>query len=315
MLRAGGSAVDAAIAVQMVLDLVEPQSSRHRRRRASCCTSTRASGALAAYDGRETAPAAATGRPVPRRRRRSPLRLLRPRSTAACRSARPALLRMLERPTRATAGCPGRRCSSRRSGSPSRAFRSRRDCTADRRVRAADRARARRGRATSCEPDGCRPRAAGTLLRNPALAADASRSIAADGAQAFYRRTAGAAIVDGGRGASPAARVACPSPISQAYRAREREPRLRPRTAAYRICGMPPPARAASPCCRRWACSSTSTCARCSPRQRRRRSTWSPRPHRLAYADRARHVADDGFVPVPVDGAARSAATWRSAPR
>ncbi|WP_124949145.1 gamma-glutamyltransferase [Sulfuriferula thiophila] len=59
MLRRGGSAVDAAIAVQMVLALVEPQSSgvgggsfllyyRHDHNR------------VLAYDGRETAPAAAT---------------------------------------------------------------------------------------------------------------------------------------------------------------------------------------------------------------------------------------------------------------
>jgi gamma-glutamyltranspeptidase/glutathione hydrolase len=70
ILRAGGSAVDAAIAVQMVLTLVEPQSSgigggafllHHDGRR------------VQAFDGRETAPAAATeklfladdGQPLP----------------------------------------------------------------------------------------------------------------------------------------------------------------------------------------------------------------------------------------------------------
>lgn len=70
ILRAGGSAVDAAIAVQMVLTLVEPQSSgigggafllHHDGRRAQ------------AFDGRETAPAAADeklflgpdGKPMP----------------------------------------------------------------------------------------------------------------------------------------------------------------------------------------------------------------------------------------------------------
>ena len=58
IMRAGGSAVDAAIAMNLVLTLVEPQSSGigggafmlHRT----------AEGAMKAYDGRETAPASAT---------------------------------------------------------------------------------------------------------------------------------------------------------------------------------------------------------------------------------------------------------------
>ncbi|HEX7271852.1 MAG TPA: gamma-glutamyltransferase, partial [Casimicrobiaceae bacterium] len=58
ILRDGGNAIDAAVAVQMVLNLVEPQSSGlgggafilfHNGR----------NGLLTSYDGRETAPAAA----------------------------------------------------------------------------------------------------------------------------------------------------------------------------------------------------------------------------------------------------------------
>ena len=59
MLRKGGSAVDAAIATQMVLNLVEPQSSGIGGG-AFMLRYDRASGAVTAYDGRETAPAAAT---------------------------------------------------------------------------------------------------------------------------------------------------------------------------------------------------------------------------------------------------------------
>ncbi len=59
MLRAGGSAIDAAIAAQMVLTLVEPQSSGIGGG-AFLMYYDAASGDIGAYDGRETAPASAT---------------------------------------------------------------------------------------------------------------------------------------------------------------------------------------------------------------------------------------------------------------
>ena len=73
MLRKGGSAVDAGIAVQMVLNLVEPQSSGIGGG-AFMLYWDAAAKQLASIDGRETAPAAATpelfldeqGKPLPR---------------------------------------------------------------------------------------------------------------------------------------------------------------------------------------------------------------------------------------------------------
>jgi gamma-glutamyltranspeptidase len=58
ILEAGGSAADAAIAAQLVLGLVEPQSSGHRRGRLRAALGRRRR-ALTAWDGRETAPVAA----------------------------------------------------------------------------------------------------------------------------------------------------------------------------------------------------------------------------------------------------------------
>jgi gamma-glutamyltranspeptidase / glutathione hydrolase len=60
ILKAGGSAVDAAIAVQMVLGLVEPQSSGIGGGAFLLHQDGRANGKMEAFDGRETAPAAAT---------------------------------------------------------------------------------------------------------------------------------------------------------------------------------------------------------------------------------------------------------------
>ena len=70
VLRSGGSAIDAAVAVQMVLTLVEPQSSGIG---GGAFLLHATGGKVEAFDGRETAPAAALpqaflddqGRPLP----------------------------------------------------------------------------------------------------------------------------------------------------------------------------------------------------------------------------------------------------------
>ncbi|MBQ0132980.1 MAG: gamma-glutamyltransferase [Comamonas sp.] len=59
VLKSGGNAIDAAVAVQMVLGLVEPQSSGIGGG-AFMLYHDAATGKVTAYDGRETAPAAAT---------------------------------------------------------------------------------------------------------------------------------------------------------------------------------------------------------------------------------------------------------------
>ena len=60
MLRKGGSAIDAGIATQMVLNLVEPQSSGLGGGAFMLYWDARRENARPSYDGRETAPAAAT---------------------------------------------------------------------------------------------------------------------------------------------------------------------------------------------------------------------------------------------------------------
>ena len=60
ILKAGGSAVDAAVAVQMVLGLVEPQSSGIGGGAFLLHQEGKPNGKMEAFDGRETAPAAAT---------------------------------------------------------------------------------------------------------------------------------------------------------------------------------------------------------------------------------------------------------------
>jgi gamma-glutamyltranspeptidase/glutathione hydrolase len=119
MLSEGGSAVDAAVAVQMVLNLVEPQSSGIGGGAFMLFHGGR-NGPLTAYDGRETAPAAAQpdrfldgdGKPL-----KFYDAMIGGKSVGV-----PGTLRMLELAHRQHGG-PGPDCSSLRSHWPRPAFR------------------------------------------------------------------------------------------------------------------------------------------------------------------------------------------------
>lgn len=231
ILQDGGSAIDAAIAAQLVLALVEPQSSGL----GGGGFLLHAHGAsVQAYDGRETAPAAATpalfqetsGQPM--------------RFFAAVVGGRsvgvPGLLRMLEQAHREHGRLPWKTLFQPAIRLAEQGFPvGQRLATLLRQERyLADDPEAR---AYFFSPDGT-PRAAGTVLRNPALA-HTLRAIAAGGADVFYTGNIARDIVRKVRN-----HPRNPGMLSTEDMARYQAVRRMPICAPYRqwrVCGMPPP--------------------------------------------------------------------------
>src|SRR6266849_4102916 len=232
-IRQGGSAVDAAIATELVLNLVEPQSSgiggggfllHYAAREAK----------LEAYDGRETAPGAAKpgrflgtdGKPLD-----WPAAVISGKSVGV-----PGLLRLLELAHRRHGKIPWAQLFDPAIKLAQGGFPISPRLSA---LIAADRflpldANARRYFYLA---DG-KARPAGTLLKNPEFAAVLKR-VAAGGAAAFYRgeiaRDIAAAVRSHKRGPGDLLEADL-----SAYEPREREPLC----GAYRrwkVCGMPPP--------------------------------------------------------------------------
>ncbi|TSE30746.1 Gamma-glutamyltranspeptidase [Tepidimonas thermarum] len=231
VLKAGGSAVDAAVAVQMVLTLVEPQSSGIGGGAFLLHWDGRQ---IQAYDGRETAPAAADER-----------LFLQPDGKPmafddAVVGGRavgvPGTLRMLELAHRRHGRLPwatlfepairlaeeGFPIGPRLHGLLRQEAHLKRDPVAARYF---------------YQPDG-QPWPVGTRVRNPELAA-VLRDVATRGADAFYRGPIARDIV-----AKVQTHPTNPGRLSAedlaAYRAREREA-LCADWRQYRLCGFPPP--------------------------------------------------------------------------
>jgi gamma-glutamyltranspeptidase/glutathione hydrolase len=290
VLREGGSAVDAAIATQLVLNLVEPQSSGIGGG-AFIVHFDAASKALAAYDGRETAPAAARpdrflgadGRPVG--------------FGEAINNGKsvgvPGLLRMLELAHRQHGKLPWARlfepairlAESGFAVSPRLALQIAGDPFL--KSNAAS-------RAYFFDTEG-RPLAAGALLRNPGFAT-VLREVATRGADAFYKgviaRDIAAAVRQHPR----------PGDLTEAdiagYQAKAR-PVLCGPYREYRLCGMPPPSSGAIAVLSLLGVLERFDMAGLRPDSAAAVHLFSE-AGRLAYADRDAYVADPDFVRVPV---------------
>ncbi len=289
MLRAGGTAMDAAIAAEMVLNVVEPQSSGiggggfllHYRA---------ADRSIRAYDGRETAPAAAR----PERFQKpdgEPLAfydaVIGGRSVGV-----PGLLAMLELAHKEQGRLPWARLFQPAIRLAEQGFpvspRLHRLIARDRFL-----ARTPAARRLFHHPDGS-ALAVGETLRNPELAAT-FRLIARAGSQAFYqgplaRDLAAAVLAQPGGDLTPADLAA--------YRPRVRQAVCGP-YRGYRVCGMPPPSSGGVTVLEILGLLSRYPRPGVGPLAPLAVHRFAE-AGRLAYADRNRYLADPDFEDVPV---------------
>lgn len=305
MLRAGGSAIDAAIAMQMVLTLVEPQSSGIGGGAFILYWDGKR---VQAFDGREAAPATATeslflqadGTPMP----------FRAAQIGGRAVGVPGVLRALK-----LAHEQHGKLAWQDLFAPAIALAQKGFPVSERlhTLLAADPYVARSpSMARYFLGENGKPVPVGTLLRNPELAQTLAR-IAAQGPDAFYTGEVAEAIVAQVRGHANAGQLSLQD-LSQ-YRAREREPVCGP-YKLWRICGMPPPSSGGVAVLQTLGilealqrASPHFDLAKLAPRATSSPAGLEPTPlavhviaeaERLAYADRAQYLADSDYVPVPV---------------
>lgn len=291
ILRAGGSAVDAAIAAQLVLNLVEPQSSGIGGG-AFMLHYDAASGRLDAYDGRETAPASATpemflddaGQPMDFWDA-----VIGGRSVGV-----PGLLRMLALAHRQHGRLPWARLFAPAIALSEEGFavspRLHHLIAEDEDLK--DFPEARR---YFFDAEG-RPLAVGAKLRNPAFAATLRR-IAEGGADAFYRGAIAAEIA-----ATVQTAPRHPTDMTLAdlagYRAKARPPVCAP-YRRWTVCGMPPPTSGGVAVLEILGLLERFDLSALAPESAEAVHLIAE-ASRLAFADRNRYLADSDFVEVPV---------------
>jgi gamma-glutamyltranspeptidase / glutathione hydrolase len=295
ILAAGGSAVDAAIAVQMVLNLVEPQSSgigggafmlHHEASKKETI----------AYDGRETAPAAATAALF----KKNGVNL---GFTAAVDGGlsvgTPGLVKMLEMAHQKHGKLPWARLFDEAIQLSESGFAiSNRMNVSVAASAARIKAQGEPGASYFLNADGT-AKAAGTLLKNPEFAATL-KSIAAGGSAAFYSGDIANAIVAKVKG-HPTNPGLLELADLAGYQAKARVPVCGDYRSTFNVCGMPPPSSGGIAVLQTLGILNNFNVAQYKPNSADAIHLVSE-AYRLAYADRAKYVADSDFVNVPQAG-------------
>jgi gamma-glutamyltranspeptidase/glutathione hydrolase len=291
VLRRGGSAVDAAVAVEAMLSLVEPQSSGIGGGAFMTHYDARAR-RVSVYDGRETAPAGATadmfldanGAPLP-----FPQAVVSGRATGV-----PGVVRMLADAHREHGRLPWARLFADAERTARDGF-----TVSPRLARFVGgnhpQAATPDVRAYFAESDGT-PVDVGDTLRNPAYA-EFLRRLAAQGPDALYRGATAERIVARTR-AGPLPGTMTLADLA-AYRPIKREPLCRP-YRAFRVCVPPPPSSGVALLQLLGMLERTDIAARGAADPQ----AWFlfAEASRLMYADRDLYVGDPAFVAVPISG-------------
>jgi gamma-glutamyltranspeptidase/glutathione hydrolase len=293
ILAAGGDAIDAAIAAQMVLGLVEPQSSGIGGGGFLLYyDATRET--IKSYDGRETAPRAAdetlflTADGTPRDWREA--------AVGGLPVGVPGVVRMLERVHRAHGRTPWARLFDPAIALAEQGFKIS-PRLAEMIAGNPDLARFEAANAYFFQSDGT-PKDAGETLVNRAYA-ETLRAIAREGAAALHEGPIAAEIVSIVRNAP-----INPGLLTLADLARYRAVDRPPVCLDYRghvVCGMGPPSSGGLTVLQTLGLLSRFDVGALAPGSADAVHLVSE-ASRLAFADRNRYMADEDFVPVPIEG-------------
>jgi gamma-glutamyltranspeptidase/glutathione hydrolase len=296
ILRAGGSAVDAAIAIQAVLSLVEPESSGLAGG-AFMMHFDPLSGAIEAYDGRETAPMGATaelfldeeGNPLP----------FLEAMIGGSSVGTPGVVKMLwlahedhGKLQWAELFKPAIKLAEEGFAVPPKLAEAiARDPVLMNMPVAQD-------YFYRLDVNGERiPAQKGDVLKNPAYAATLKR-IASEGEKGFYEGPVAQAIVDAVQNAP-----ARPGTLSledfAAYEAKKREPVCAP-YREYRVCSMPPPTSGGLTALQILGILQNYDLKGMGP-MTLTAVHFIAEAEKLAYADRDKYIGDPDFVDVPVE--------------